>query len=110
MVHFSVTRVRGSGPYDLDACGDILAIARAVGVMAEDTYADRRNITQCDGDGYRGKRYVSSGTRYRKSWRSSWAPCQMKRPRLTPRGETAVQVRADIGSAPAIGTQGGHHG
>ncbi|OQM51698.1 hypothetical protein B5782_0044 [Bifidobacterium catenulatum] len=55
MVHFSVTRVRGSGPYDLDACGDILAIARAVGVMAEDTYADRRNITQCDGDGYRGK-------------------------------------------------------
>lgn len=49
MVHFSVTRVRGSGPYDLDACGDILAIARAVGVMAEDTYADRRNITQCDG-------------------------------------------------------------
>ena len=53
MVHFSVTRVRGSGPYDLDACGDILAIARAVGVMAEDTYADRRNITQCDGGGYR---------------------------------------------------------
>ena len=53
MVHFSVTRVRGSGPYDLDACGDILAIARAVGAMSEDAYAGRRNITQCDGDGYR---------------------------------------------------------
>ena len=53
MVHFSVTRVRGSGPYALDACGDILAIARAVGAMSEDAYAGRRNITQCDGDGYR---------------------------------------------------------
>lgn len=28
-------------------------MAKAVGAMSEDAYAGRRNITQCDGDGYR---------------------------------------------------------
>ena len=31
MVHFSVIRVKGSPSYDFDACGDILAMAKAVG-------------------------------------------------------------------------------
>lgn len=35
MVHFSVIRVKGSPSYDFDACGDILAMAKAVGVMTE---------------------------------------------------------------------------
>ena len=30
MVHFSVIRVKGSPSYDFDACGDILAMAKAV--------------------------------------------------------------------------------
>ena len=110
MVHFSVIRVKGSPSYDFDACGDILAMAKAVGVMTENMRTDCCDNTQCDGSRCKGKRYVPLGTRYRKTRRSSRAPCQMKYPRLTPRGETAVQVRADSGSAPATGTQGGHHG
>ena len=46
MVHFSVIRVKGSPSYDFDACGDILAMAKAVGVMTENT--------QCDGSRCKG--------------------------------------------------------
>lgn len=53
MVHFSVIRVKGSPSYDFDACGDILAMAKAVGVMTENMRTDRCDNTQCDGDGYR---------------------------------------------------------
>lgn len=99
MVHFSVIRVKGSPSYDFDACGDILAMAKAVGVMTENMRTDRCDNTQCDGSRCKGNTMFSVGVRHRKSQSSSQTPCQMKRPRLTPRGETAVQVRADIGSA-----------
>ena len=49
MVHFSVIRVKGSPSYDFDACGDILAMAKAVGVMTENMRTDRCDNTQCDG-------------------------------------------------------------
>ena len=48
MVHFSVIRVKGSPSYDFDACGDILAMAKAVGVMTENMRTDRCDNTQCD--------------------------------------------------------------
>ena len=47
MVHFSVIRVKGSPSYDFDACGDILAMAKAVGVMTENMRTDRCDNTQC---------------------------------------------------------------
>lgn len=90
MVHFSVIRVKGSPSYDFDACGDILAMAKAVGVMTENMRTDRCDNTQCDGSRCKGKHYVSVGVRHRKSQSSSQTPCQMKYPRLTLRGETAV--------------------
>ena len=54
MVHFSVIRVKGSPSYDFDACGDILAMAKAVGVMTENMRTDRCDNTQCDGSRCKG--------------------------------------------------------
>ena len=56
MVHFSVIRVKGSPSYDFDACGDILAMAKAVGVMTENMRTDRCDNTQCDGSRCKGAR------------------------------------------------------
>lgn len=98
MVHFSVIRVKGSPSYDFDACGDILAMAKAVGVMTENMRTDRCDNTQCDGSRCKGNTMfrLELDTENRRVHRRRHA---RKRPRLTPRGETAVQVRADIGSA-----------
>ena len=43
-----------SPSYDFDACGDILAMAKAVGVMTENMRTDRCDNTQCDGSRCKG--------------------------------------------------------